>query len=61
MWSQVFGVATFCSTKVTKQTGHFSDSLLSQIRLAEKTYVENVDGVDGVAAPPSSDLEPSQR
>jgi hypothetical protein len=61
MWSQMIGVATFCSTKFTKQTGHFSDSLLSQIRLAEEIYVEDVDGVDGVAAPPTSDLEPSQR
>jgi hypothetical protein len=61
MWSQVFGVAKFCSTNVTKQTGHFSDSLLSQIRPAEETFVEDIDGVDGVAAPPTSDVEPSQR
>jgi hypothetical protein len=51
MWSQVFGVATFCSAKEVKQTGHFSDSpslLLSEIRAAEKMFVEDV---DGVAAP----------
>jgi hypothetical protein len=61
MWSQVFGVATFCSTKVTKQTGNFSDSpslLLSQIKAAEKTFVEDV---DGDAAPPTSDVEAAQR
>jgi hypothetical protein len=61
MWSQVFGVPTFCSEKEVKQTGHFSDSpslLLSQIRAADKTSVEEF---DDVAAPPTSDVVATQR